>query len=420
MNNVKIDLELDHSSDAIKESIFSLSKSIGLKRKEQTNTLKIILLNFVYFDFRALITPRAKQRLAPRRSNPLGIGAKSLITVLDALINEGLITQNLGFKDLAKNTGTSTSIEPADTLISFLCEHGFRKDVIHRARNAECLLLRNSKSVQGNKYLKDYTDSYRTNMMRVELVKYNSLLSETDIRVLADDHASEMDFNSQFVTRKFTDFGLHDPEGSELFAFGGRMYAEWCNLSKVQRSRLALNGDECVELDYPASHVNVMYKHLTGDWYQGDDPYELEVDGVGIPRHLVKKLSSIMLNVSSESAATKSLQSAYIKKGQGIEDLEGDTEGEDYIRAVDAVGIRSIIRAYLEKHSVIADFFLRDKQTGAYIQFLESELVMDVVNRLTLKGIPCLTIYDSFIVQRQYRETLQDFMNTAGFPNRLP
>ena len=47
--------------------------------------------------------------------------------------------------------------------------------------------------------------------------------------------------------------------------------------------------------------------------------------------------------------ASKSLQSAYIKKGQGIEDLEGDTKGEDYIRAVDGVGIRSIIRAYLEK-----------------------------------------------------------------------
>jgi hypothetical protein len=139
-----------------------------------------------------------------------------------------------------------------------------------------------------------------------------------------------------------------------------------------------------------------------------------------ISRHLVKKLSSIMLNVSSESSATKSLQSAYIKKGQGIEDLEGDTEGEDYIRAVDGVGIRSIIRVHLEKHYVIADLLLRDKQTGAHIQFLESELVMDVVNRLTLEGIPCLTIYDSFIVQRQYRETLQDFMKTAEFPNRLP
>lgn len=419
MNAVKIDLELDHSSQDAKEGINYLTKSIGLKRKEQTNTLKIILLNFVYFDFRALITPRAKQRLAPRRSNPLGIGAKSLITVLDALINEGLITQNLGFKDLAKNTGTSTTIQPTDTLISFLCEHGFRKDVIHRAPNAECLLLRNSKSIHGNKYLKDYTDSYRTNMMRVELVKYNSLLSETDIRVLADDHASEMDLNSHFVTRKFTEFGLHDSEGSELFAFGGRMYAEWCNLSKVQRSRLALNGDECVELDYPASHVNVMYKYVTGDWYQDGDPYKLEVDGTEIPRHLVKKLSSIMLNVSSVTAARRSLQSAYIKKGQGIEDLEGDTKGEDYIRAVDGVGIRSIIRAYLEKHYVIADLFLRDKQTGAYIQFLESELVMDVVNRLTLERIPCLTIYDSFIVQRKYQSILQEFMGTAEFPGRL-
>lgn len=419
MNAIKIDLELDHSSEDVDASIIFLSKSVGLLRKEQSNALKIILLNFVYFDFRALITPRAKQRLAPRRSNPLGIGARSLVTVLDALINADLITQNLGYKDLAKNTGTITTIAPTETLISFLSENGFHKNLIHRSTNAECLFLRNEKTVHGNKYLKDYTDSHRTNMMRAELVKYNSLLSETDIRVLTDGGDSEIDLNSQSVKRTFIDFGIHDTTGSELFAFGGRMYAEWCDLSKAQRSRIALNGDECIEMDYRASHVNVMYKHVTGDWYPGDDPYELEIDGAKIPRHLIKKLSTIMTNVSKTEVAQRSLQSEYIKKGHGVEDLEGDTEGEDYIRAVDGVGIRSIIRAYLEKHYVIADLFLRDKQTGAYIQFLESELVMDVVNNLVASKIPCLTIYDSFIVQEKYKNTLEDFMKTATFPNRV-
>ena len=48
-------------------------------------------------------------------------------------------------------------------------------------------LLRNSKTIYRNKNLKDYTDSYHTNMMRVELEKYNSLLSDIDICVLEDD-----------------------------------------------------------------------------------------------------------------------------------------------------------------------------------------------------------------------------------------
>ena len=420
MNTAKIDYELEYSAENIGEFISSLSGTIGLTRKEQTNALQIILLNLVFYSFRPLVTPRAKKMLAPRRSNPLGIGAGSLVTVLDALEGTGHVVQTKGFKYLASNTGTATTIVATDKLKLLLNYHGFFKDLINRSSNAECLLLRNREAIYENKNLKDYTDSHRTNMMRAELVKYNSLLSDTDIYVLGDDGHPETDLNSQFVTRKFIDFEIHDTGGTELFAFGGRMYAAWCNLSKEQRSRITINGEECIELDYPASHVNVMYKSITCDWYQDGDPYELEVDGTEIPRHLVKKLSSIMLNVSSVTAARRSLQSAYIKRGQGIEDLEGNSDGEDYIRALDGVGIRSIIQAYLDKHQVVADLFLQDKKTGAHNQYLESELIMDVVNKLTAMEIPCLTIFDSVIVPRQHESILKELMNTAEFPNRLP
>jgi len=420
MNTVKIDYELEYSAEHIGELIASLSRTIGLTRKEQTNALQIILLNLVYFNFCPLITPRARRKLAPRRSNPMGIGARSLVTALDSLESSGFVIQTIGYRDLARNTGIATTIVPTDRLKSLLNYHGFFKHLVNRSSNAECLLLRNSETIYGNKNSKDYTDSYRTNMMRAELVKYNSLISETDICVLEDNHHQEIDLNSQFVTRKFIDFGMHDSQGSQLFAFGGRMYAAWCNLSKAQRSRISLNGEECSEVDYPASHVNVMYKSETGGWFPDGDPYNLEVNGHEIPRHLVKILSTIMLNVPSQLKATRSLQSIYIKRGQGIEDLEGNSRGEDYIRAVDGVGIPSIIQAYLDKHQVVAHLFLRDEQTGAHNQYLESELIMDVVNKLTALGIPCLTIYDSVIVPRQHKSTLKDLMNTAEFPSRLP
>ena len=420
MNTVKIDYELEYSAENIGEFITSLRGTIGLTRKEQTNALQIILLNLVYFSFCRLVTPRAKKMLAPSRINPLGIGAKSLVTVLDALESTGHVLQTLGSKDLGRNTGIATTIVATDKLKSLLNYHGFFKHLVNRSSNAECLLLRNSETIHDNKSLKDYTDNYRTNMMRVELVKYSSLLSDTDICVTENNNNQEIDLNSEFVTRKFIDFGIHDTDGTELFAFGGRMYAAWCNLSKEQRSRITINGEECIELDYPASHVNVMYKSVTGDWYRVGDPYELEVDGTEIPRHLVKKLSSIMLNVSSVTAARRSLQSAYIKRGQGNEDLEGNSDGEDYIRAADGVGIPSIIQAYLEKHQVVAHLFLQDKQTGAHNQYLESELIMDVVNKLTAMEIPCLTIFDSVIVPRQHESILKELMDTAEFPNRLP
>ena len=84
------------------------------------------------------------------------------------------------------------------------------------------------------------------------------------------------------------------------------------------------------------------------------------------------------------------------------------------------MGIRSIIQAYLDKHQVVARLFLQDKKTGAHNQYLESELIMDVVNKLTAMEIPCLTIFDSVIVPRQHESILKELMDTAELPNRLP
>jgi len=418
MNSIEINFKLDTEVLYVTAFIEALGDTIQLIRKEQRNALTLVVLNLVYVRYAPLSVPRARKRLGTKRHNPFGIGARSLATVLDKLIAHGYITQVLGYKDLALNTGYNTVITAKSELVRSLIDHGIHKDLIDISSHAEYLYLRNEKEIQGNKATKDFTNSYRSNMMTAELVSYNSLLSDTDIRVLADNDDAEIDLNSRMAVRKFTDFGMHEPDGSELFAFGGRMFGEWASLSKAQRQRIVLDGDQCVECDYPASHVNVMYKDETGDWHSEGDPYYLEINSREIPRHIVKKLSSLMMFVSSKSSAARALQSAYIPRGQGIEDLEGNSHAEDYIRAVDGVGIPSIIDAYLDKHSVIAHLFLRDKMTGANIQYLESELVMDVVNKLTAQRIPCLTIYDSFIVPETHEGTLRALMASAEFPNR--
>ena len=59
MNTVKIDYELKYSAENIVELMASLSGTIGLTRKEQTNALQIILLNLVFYSFCPLVTQRA-------------------------------------------------------------------------------------------------------------------------------------------------------------------------------------------------------------------------------------------------------------------------------------------------------------------------------------------------------------------------
>jgi hypothetical protein len=62
--------------------------------------------------------------------------------------------------------------------------------------------------------------------------------------------------------------------------------------------------------------------------------------------------------------------------------------------------------------------FLRGKEVGNKVQCLESDLVFAVVNELTNRSIPTLTVHDSFIVKATDKDTLDTLMTTTGFPDQ--
>ena len=62
--------------------------------------------------------------------------------------------------------------------------------------------------------------------------------------------------------------------------------------------------------------------------------------------------------------------------------------------------------------------FLRGKEVGNKVQCLESDLVFAVVNELTNRSIPTLTVHDSFIVKAADKDTLETLKTTIGFPDQ--
>jgi hypothetical protein len=62
--------------------------------------------------------------------------------------------------------------------------------------------------------------------------------------------------------------------------------------------------------------------------------------------------------------------------------------------------------------------FLRGKEVGNKVQCLESDLVFAVVNELTNRSIPVLTVHDSFIVKAADKDTLETLKTTTGFPDQ--
>lgn len=420
---VKIDLDLESQSPNVLDTLECLYVDLELKRKEQKNALKLVLFNLFFYDYPLLITPRARKPLGPKRYNPLGVSYGSLTTVLDKLKTAGLTEENLGRKDLGTGKGLTTTTVATKLLKHGLSEDGWTKDDIIRSPDSEVILLRKRKNKQSDpKTLVDYDDNDHTNKMRKDLKKYNELLSKTDIWLLNPEMDEvQLDLGYFQPKRIFIQQGVHEPDGTDTFTFGGRMYAPWCDLSKNQRKRIWINDEQTAELDFPSSHVNVMYKVITGKPYGGSDAYRLTVDGIHIPRHIVKQLSSIMLNVASIKSAVNALRSSYQPKDIDVKDIKKSKtdKATEYLSIIKQVPPSRIAREYLKKHNPIQWFFLKDKLMGAHVQFWEADLVMNIINKLTRKNIPCLTIYDSFIVQQKHKEELEVLMKKVKPSKRI-
>jgi hypothetical protein len=75
-----------------------------------------------------------------------------------------------------------------------------------------------------------------------------------------------------------------------------------------------------------------------------------------------------------------------------------------------------IVRAFLKRiHKEVAWHYQKGRMTGHHIQYWESSFVFRIVNQLTDKQIPVLTVYDSFIVQEQYEDIVHQLINNTPY-----
>jgi hypothetical protein len=66
----------------------------------------------------------------------------------------------------------------------------------------------------------------------------------------------------------------------------------------------------------------------------------------------------------------------------------------------------------------VANYYNRGKAYGDLISCWESDIVFEAVMELTKRGIPCLTVYDSFIVPLQYKDLVDSMKDTTPYVDR--
>ena len=399
---------LDSSSVELTALVDKLFEEIKLNRhKVHKNGLKLILLNLIVHKGSKVLISRDNNSTRLARYNALDVGGTAIKTVTDKLEKSEYIHFITG-KNLPYGHGIRSSIQATDSLNTLL------KPITLQLAPSELVLIREG----GSKKLIDYTDTLRTLRIRKELTAYNELLRSVNIELRDQSGLTVLkDLNHQVVQRKFIDNGELDIQGRPLFNSGGRSNSAWMSLSgSDERPNIFIDGQPTLELDYQSSAINIIYKALTGVVYTGD-PYNLSVGNVLIPRHLVKQIATTSLNSNTVEGNSSAIGNAYGKLDSSLK-AEDKLKFSQYKDIKKKITIKDILEAFLTKHYLIRHMFLRGKEVGNKVQCLESDLVFAVVDELTKRSIPTLTVHDSFIVKATDNDTLDTLMTTTAFPDQ--
>ena len=160
---------------------------------------------------------------------------------------------------------------------------------------------------------------------------------------------------------------------------GGRFYRGWWSmLGKIDRSRILIDGEETVELDFGAIHPRMCF-HLLGCPLPPEaDPYRLPDLDVTRYRDSVKMAFGQLVSATTDRTPLRP---------SGTKALFPTPK--DYAAFV----------AKVETAFQPVSAWLRAGR-GVELQFIDSQIADAVLAEMTGAGIPCLPIHDSFIVPR--------------------
>ena len=398
---------------ALTSDLYKLTGKVdGASDRRCERTLRVILIN-LFVNHRAdpglwtAYSRRQKDYAARSRYKSLFLELKPLTHAVDKLGELGFLELVAGVND-RKNPQNSRSsrMRPTEKLASLFDNLGPMKT--YRQPDRELIILRdkNGKNIEYGESAGKKQDKPVVIGMRNRLRKVNELLAKTKIicslsaeeiakinRKQRDEKEPELDPHTQTLHRVF----------NENFQRGGRFYGGWWEVApKEARQRIKINDEDVVERDYKALHPTLLYLHETGKPPAGD-PYVLPpYAGESIMRAIVKFCFLILINAETRESAKGAIRAKA---------LDSDKLSDRAKDRLDMLDLDDVFQHIDEAHPKIAKYIGSGK--GIELQWCDSVIADKVLSALADKGIPCLPVHDSFIVQQQYKDELEEAMREA-------
>lgn len=336
-------------------------------------TVSAIVCDLIHHDLtghegRVAITRSNRTLGRASRYRPAAFG-KRLPHVLDCMASQEMafIELDVGEPDHF-GPGRQTTIKAGKRILTRIEEHRVSLDDLGTTPVDEIIILKRAKEGFGDKGgFVEYDDTPETHHHRSDLSAINNYLAEADIRF---DHKAAICLPVATGDRRLRRYFTN---GS--FESGGRLFGGfWQALQKQQRSNgLLIDGEKVISLDYSQMAARIAYGIVREQQPEGD-AYDLGVHGM--PRDGVKLVLNALLFV------TEPLK----RMPQG---------GRQHFRR--SIRIGDVVEKIRERHPKISHLFCTG--VGHKLQFIESEILVDVLLGLKDKGIVALPVHDAVIVR---------------------
>ena len=333
--------------------------------------VKTLLCNF-FVAFRTnkcVSIPRTKSYYSDHNNFAFSlISYDVFIFCVDFLTAKKYIAEKKGYKAFGDNTkGKTSKYWALPILYSQFNTLDFSD--IFTAKEKEIIMK------DQNKNRVNFKGNSETKVLRNKLESTNKLYQQFDFRtVLNSDRTTTRLFPR--LTAIYNNCSLSD---------GGRLYClpyrgiNYQQLSKQERAKIQINLADTVELDFSTLHLSMLYAQRNIELLS--DPYSFDCN-----RNIAKKTILVLINAETEYSALKALEKEY----------------------KNTLDFKPIIAAAKKYHTPIADCF--GSGIGIKLQNYDARIAVNVVSHFTAKGVPCLPIHDSFIVDKRYKEQLKDVM----------
>ncbi|MGY2938855.1 hypothetical protein ACVWZ6_008457 [Bradyrhizobium sp. GM6.1] len=403
-------LDVHRSSDFPEANAFVDDVYARCQDRMNTNIerkhFKVVLLDLyvawlMHPDLKIMVAMGASAYKPKSRYNALRI-SKKVTDVVRLLHDAGLIHVKLGFyvRNEGDGRGRLTRIWPTSELTA-LFERCNLDSYKIGTREKEVIILKNEDGDQI-----EYEDTPETHRMRQVVRDYNDLLARhfIDIRQLNDPWIERGDGSRLIIGPARQQ--VHRVFNRASFSDGGRFYgAWWQECPKSWRREIFINDAPTIEQDYSSLHIALLYARKginyyadrPGDAYQLDTPPFLTTPQEA--RRYAKALMLTAINAKNDGATFNAFRSQ--RREDGDERAGGLTNSQ----------LSVLLDGLRQKHSLIADDLASD--AGITLMNDDSRITEHVIKRFTERGLPVLTIHDSYIVHWQDHALLEEALNEA-------